>query len=95
MELSSAGEMSDTSAAHEVCPYIGRRLPRELYVKIFVVHFTTITAYAHLQHFRNERRSLLRYVFVVLCPFPVALGLIIPVLVALIETIVRRKPHAI
>ena len=50
----------------EACPYDQRRLPRELYVKLFVVHFTVLGVYAHLLHLRRERGRLLFYIIALL-----------------------------
>lgn len=41
-------------ASANACPLDGRRTTTELLVKLFVVHFTTITAFCHVQSIRNE-----------------------------------------
>ena len=37
------------------CPLDGRRSPTEIWVKLFVIHFTAITAFCHLLSIRKER----------------------------------------
>ena len=79
------GNSTDDSSAFrpELCPWDGRRLPREMYVKLVVVHITVIGAYAHLLHLRRERRTILHYIFVLACPLSVGLFCVVPPLVAI------------
>ena len=75
----------DTSSATppELCPWDERRLPREMYVKLAVVHIIVVGAYAHLLHLRRERRSILHYIFAIACPLSVGLFYIVPPLLAI------------
>ena len=60
--------MSASSNEVERCPWDERRLPREMYVKLFVVHFTIIGAYAHLLHLLREPRRIFSFVLMLACP---------------------------
>lgn len=75
----------DTSSAipPELCPWDERRLPREMYVKLAVVHIIVVGAYAHLLHLRRERRSIFHYIFAIACPLSVGLFYIVPPLLAI------------
>ena len=50
------------------CPWDSRRLPREMYVKLFVVHSVAIGAFGQLQHLRRERRGPFIYLLMIMCP---------------------------
>ena len=77
----------------ELCPFDDRRLPRELYVKLVVVHVTVIAGYAHLLHVRREKKSLFRYFFAVVCPLAAGFSLVAPVLVLAVQLFVYwRRP---
>lgn len=52
-----------------LCPLLDRRNPRELYVKFFVVHFTTIVAFCHLMSIRKEKILTRRLLFYILVPY--------------------------
>ncbi|KAH7321767.1 hypothetical protein BKA65DRAFT_512972 [Rhexocercosporidium sp. MPI-PUGE-AT-0058] len=46
--------MNTSIPALDLCSIDGRRTSKELYIKIFVVHFIVITAYCHLLSVRSE-----------------------------------------
>ena len=52
-----------------LCPYEGRRTSKEVWVKLFVVHFTTIAALCHVLSIRRERIFSWRLVFYFLVPY--------------------------
>lgn len=71
------------SGATDLCPWDQRRLPREMYVKLFVVLFTVIGAFAHLRHLRREP-SRWPLVYIVIIANPIAgMGLILLPLILL------------
>ncbi|KAG8527126.1 uncharacterized protein KY384_008555 [Bacidia gigantensis] len=74
----------------ELCPFDQRRLPRELYVKFFVVHFIVIGAYSHLRHLRRERYNLHMYALVIACPLAGISLVAVPLLVLLLQAIITR-----
>ena len=74
----------------ELCPWNERRLPREMYVKFFVVNFVAIGAFAHLMHLRRERRQLATYLFMFGLPFTGSALLIGPLIVILVQIVVCR-----
>ena len=53
--------MSTLSNESELCPWDDRRLRGEISVKLFVVQFTVIGAYAHLMHLRREPRGIFSF----------------------------------
>ena len=74
----------------ELCPWEGRRLPREMYVKLFVVHFTVIGAYAHLMHLRREPRFVLSYLLMIACPIAGVALLVSPAIILCIQLLICR-----
>lgn len=60
---------SNTALGDDLCPLEGRRTTTELVVKLFVVHFTTLTAYCHVLSIRGEPIMGWRLAFYVLEPF--------------------------
>jgi hypothetical protein len=61
----------NNAATADLCPLPGRRTVKELDVKLFVVHFTTISAFCHLQSLRNERIVSWRTVFYIIVPYSI------------------------
>ena len=60
----------------ELCPWNDRRLPREMMVKLVVIHISVFASYSHLLHLRREKRNLLHFLFLV--GYPVfGVGLVI------------------
>src|ERR1700712_37515 len=60
---------SHAMSEKELCPLDSRRTTTELVVKLFIVHFTTISAYCHLLSIRGEPIIGWRLVFYILEPF--------------------------
>ncbi len=58
----------DQSDGTVLCPLDGRRTTTEVWVKLFIVYFTTITAYCHLRSIRNEPILTPKLVFSFLVP---------------------------
>ena len=81
------------STEPDLCPYKERRLPRELYTKLFIVHFTVIASYAHLAHLRNEPRGLLSYLCVLVCPLAGATVIAVQLLSLAVQCIICRDHH--
>ena len=79
----------------ELCPWGERRLPREMYIKLFVVHFTVIGTHAHLMHLRREPRYIFSVLLMLACPIAGVALLILPLIALLIQTIVRHGDRAI
>ena len=73
------------------CPLEGRRTPRELYVKLCVVHFTVLTAYAHLMHLRREPRAWLTYPLMLISPLGGVMSLAVLPLAALAIQAIRFR----
>ena len=82
--------MNAPLSAGELCPWDERRLPREMYVKLFVVHFRVIGAYAHLMHLRREPRSVLSYLLMIACPIAGIALLVLPVIILSIQLLICR-----
>lgn len=78
----------------DLCPWDERRLPREMYVKLFVVHFAAIGAYGHLMHLRRERRGSFIYLLMILCPVAGAGLVLVPLIALMIQAILHRKDKA-
>ncbi len=60
------GHTSNTTTTI-LCPHDGRRSSKELWVKLFVIHLTTIAAFCHVLSVRREpiiRWKLIFYIFV-------------------------------
>ena len=82
--------MSAPFPAGALCPWDERRLPREMYVKLFVVHFTVIGSYAHLMHLRREPRYFGSYLLMIACPIAGVALLVSPVIILSIQLLVCR-----
>lgn len=78
-----------------LCPWDSRRLPREMYTKLFVVHFVVIGAYGHLQHLRRERRGLFIYLLMIICPLAGAALVLLPLIALVAQTIIYRGDREI
>jgi hypothetical protein len=50
----SSGIPTNGTATADLCPLDGRRSSTEMWVKLFVVHFTTISFFCHLLSIRKE-----------------------------------------
>ena len=87
--------MSGPSNEVESCPWDERRLPREMYVKLFVVHFTIIGGYAHLLHLRREPRRTFSFVLMLACPIAGVALIVSPLIALLIQTIICHGDRAI
>ena len=79
----------------DFCPWDERRLPREMHVKLFVVHFVTIGTYGHLMHLRHERRGPFIYLLMILCPIAGAGLVLVPLIALLIQAILHRRDKAV
>ena len=79
----------------ELCPWNERRLPREMYVKFFVVHFIVIGAYSHLRHLRRERYNLHAYILIIACPLAGLSLFVVPLVVLLIQAMLTRCDRAV
>ena len=84
--------MSDESIedSHDPCPWGERRTHRELYVKLFVVYFTIIGAWAHLMHLRREPRGIASFLLILICPVGGVALLVVPLLALTIQIVVCR-----
>lgn len=78
----------------DLCPWDERRLPREMYVKLFIVHFAAIGAYGHLMHLRRERRGPFTYLLMILCPVAGAGLVLVPFIALMTQAILHRKDKA-
>ena len=87
--------MSTPSNGTERCPWDERRLPREMYVKLFVVHFTVIGAYAHLLHLRRDSRYVFNLLLMFASPIAGAALIMSPLIALLIQMTVCRGDRAI
>ena len=87
--------MSAPSNGTELCPWDERRLPREMYVKLFVVHFTVLGAYAHLMHLRREPRYIFSFLLMIACPIAGVALVVVPFIALVIQTIICRGDRAI
>ena len=76
--------------SEELCPWHERRLPRELYVKFFVVNFIAIGNYANLLHLRRERRGLLPIMLMFTLPIAGSALLVIPLIAISIQVLVCK-----
>ena len=74
--------------APELCPLDARRLPREMYVKLFVVHFTVIGSYAHLRYTRGEPHARWPYVLMIGCPLAGTALVTVPAIALCIQAII-------
>lgn len=72
------------------CPWDSCHLPREMYVKLFVVHFVVIGAFGHLQHLRRERRGPFIYLLMIICPLAGAALVLVPVVALIAQAIIYR-----
>ncbi len=79
----------------ELCPWSERRLPREMYIKLFVVHFTVIGSYAHLMHLRRERRYIFSLLLILACPIAGMALLVSPLTALLVQMIICRGDRTI
>ena len=86
-----AQESSSEQDEPEPCPYEGRRLPRELYIKFFVVNFVAIGNYGHLNHLRREPRNIASYVLMFISPIAGAALIVVPVVALMLQAIIRRR----
>ncbi len=82
--------MSAPLPAGELCPWDERRLPREMYVKLFVVHFTVIGSYAHLMHLRRDPRIIYSYLLMIACPIAGVALLVLPMIILPIQLFICR-----
>lgn len=57
------------TATNVMCPFDGRRSAKEVWVKLFVVHFSTIALFCHVLSIRGERIVSWKLVFYMLVPF--------------------------
>ena len=78
-----------------LCPWDNRRLPREMYVKLFVVHFVVIGAFGHLQHLRRERRGPFIYLLMIMCPLAGAALVLVPRIALVAQAIIYRGDREI
>ena len=72
----------------DLCPWNDRRLPREMYVKLFVVTFTVLGSFAHLMHLRRESRDLFTYVLLFFVPIAGSSLIVIPIIGLLVQVFV-------
>lgn len=86
--MSAPSTQADTP--QELCPWNERRLPREMYVKFFVVNFVAIGAFAQLMHLRRERRQLATYLLMFGLPFTGSALVIGPLIVMIVQIAVCR-----
>lgn len=75
---------------HTGCPTEGRRTPRELYAKLFIVNFAVLYSYAHLLHKRREPYVVSRVIICFFWPATAIWQLLLPLLGVVIEA-VRTK----
>lgn len=78
-----------------LCPWDSRRLPREMYVKLFVVHFEVIGAFGHLQHLRREQRGPFIYLLIIMCPLVGAALVLVPLIALIAQAIIYRGDREI
>ena len=78
----------------DLCPWDERRLPREMCVKMFIVHFAAIGAYGHLMHLRRERRGPFIYLLMILCPVAGAGLVLVPLIALMLQAILHRGDKA-
>ena len=79
------------SIERELCRWSERRLPREMYIKLFIVHFTVIGAYAHLMHLRREPRYVFSLLLMLACPIAGVVLLVWPLIALLVQIIICRS----
>ena len=82
-----------TEGQLELCPMDKRRMPTEMYVKLFVVYFTTIGAYAHLLHIRREPRGIRSYLLMIAAPITGTAFIILPMLGLAIQALWFRGDY--
>lgn len=61
-----------------------------MYVKLFVVHFTVIGAYAHLLHLRREPRDIFSFALMLACPIAGIALFLSPFITLLIQIMIGR-----
>ena len=78
-----------------LCPWNERRLPREMYVKLFVVHFTVMGAYMHLLHLRRDPRGLACFLLMLVSPIAGSMLILMPLLALIVQVPICRGDPAI
>ena len=73
------------------CPAEGRRTPRELYVKLFVVNFTVLATYGHLLRMRSDHWYPMRLLLAFLSPIGVAFELILHCRLLVVQILACRN----
>lgn len=71
------------------CPVEGRRTPRELCAKLFIVNFGVLYAYVHLLHKRREPYIAWRVLICFFWPVTALWQMIVPVLGIVVEAVLR------
>ena len=82
--------MSLNFSEKESCPLNPRRMPPELYVKLFVVNFTVLAAYIHLLHLRRDSLPIVKTVLAFCCPLGSTAFIVISILALLIQVVIYR-----
>ena len=76
------------SASSLLEPCSDRRTSRDLYIKLFLLHFIIIGAFVHLRRLRGEAKPRLWiYILAVICPLTATLLLILPMLVFMFQAL--------
>lgn len=80
--------MNLNSIASDICPLEGRRKSREVYVKLIVLNFAVLLAYAKLLRTRRKPYVLFRLIIFFFWPLAMIWSIVSPVAVILIEAII-------
>lgn len=76
--------------ATDRCPWNERRLPREMFIKLLVVHFIVIGAFAYLRHLRRESSWPLVYIVIIANPIAGMALILIPLILLPYQAILCR-----
>ena len=76
--------------ATDRCPWNERRLPREMIIKLFVLHFIVMGAFAHLRHLRRESSWPLVYIVIIANPIAGMALILLPMILLPFQGILCR-----
>ena len=76
--------------ATDRCPWNERRLPREMIIKLFVLHFTVMCAFAHLRRLRRESSWPLVYIVIIANPITGMALILLPLILLPFQAILCR-----
>ena len=76
--------------ATDRCPWNERRLPREMIIKLFVLHFIVMSAFAHLRHLRRESSWPLVYIVIIANPIAGMALILTPLILLPFQAILCR-----